>query len=165
MARAMGVSRSSLYYVAKQDKKDWALKDRDGRSIARASVIWCAAIGADLGREPETDETSDAELWHQALPQAWEKIQEIQGRTALPEPSPRHHAFISKPRLGNGFHGTPLSWKEDLRKYHSRFVHERTHGTPCGDAKGIAAHHPDLGKRALPPSSTRDLSFGQREGI
>jgi putative transposase len=26
MARAMGVSRSSLYYVAKQDAKDWALK-------------------------------------------------------------------------------------------------------------------------------------------
>jgi putative transposase len=26
MARAMGVSRSSLYYVATQDKKDWALK-------------------------------------------------------------------------------------------------------------------------------------------
>jgi putative transposase len=28
MARAMGVSRSSLYYVAIQDKKDWALKIR-----------------------------------------------------------------------------------------------------------------------------------------
>ena len=28
MARAMGVSRSSLYYVATQDKKDWALKIR-----------------------------------------------------------------------------------------------------------------------------------------
>jgi transposase InsO family protein len=28
MARVMGVSRSSLYYVAKQDAKDWALKIR-----------------------------------------------------------------------------------------------------------------------------------------
>lgn len=28
MARVMGVSRSSLYYVATQDKKDWALKIR-----------------------------------------------------------------------------------------------------------------------------------------
>jgi transposase InsO family protein len=28
MAKAMGVSRSSLYYVAKQDAKDWALKVR-----------------------------------------------------------------------------------------------------------------------------------------
>jgi putative transposase len=28
MARAMGVSRSSLYYVPQQDKKDWALKIR-----------------------------------------------------------------------------------------------------------------------------------------
>lgn len=28
MARAMGVSRSSLYYIATQDKKDWALKIR-----------------------------------------------------------------------------------------------------------------------------------------
>ena len=28
MARAMGVSRSSLYYVATQDAKDWALKVR-----------------------------------------------------------------------------------------------------------------------------------------
>lgn len=28
MARAMGVSRASLYYVAKQGKKDWALKIR-----------------------------------------------------------------------------------------------------------------------------------------
>ena len=28
MARVMGVSRSSLYYVATQDKKDWALKVR-----------------------------------------------------------------------------------------------------------------------------------------
>ena len=28
MAKAMGVSRSSLYYVATQDKKDWALKVR-----------------------------------------------------------------------------------------------------------------------------------------
>ena len=28
MARAMGVSRSSLYYVATQEKKDWALKVR-----------------------------------------------------------------------------------------------------------------------------------------
>lgn len=28
MARAMGVSRASLYYVAKQDAKDWALKIR-----------------------------------------------------------------------------------------------------------------------------------------
>ncbi len=28
MAKAMGVSRSSLYYVATQDKKDWALKIR-----------------------------------------------------------------------------------------------------------------------------------------
>ena len=32
MARAMGVSRASLYYVAIQDEKDWALKDPDGRS-------------------------------------------------------------------------------------------------------------------------------------
>jgi hypothetical protein len=28
MAKAMGVSRSSLYYVPIQDKKDWALKIR-----------------------------------------------------------------------------------------------------------------------------------------
>jgi putative transposase len=35
MARAMGVSRSSLYYVATQDKKDWALKVRMEEELQR----------------------------------------------------------------------------------------------------------------------------------
>lgn len=35
MARALGVSRASLYYVSRQDKKDWALKVRIEEELRR----------------------------------------------------------------------------------------------------------------------------------
>ncbi len=49
MARAMGVSRASLYYVSRQDKKDWALKIRMEEELQRHPAYGSRRLGQALG--------------------------------------------------------------------------------------------------------------------
>jgi hypothetical protein len=78
----------------------------DGRRTAAESGVRVAAVGTGAPGEPEADKAGHASLRHQAVPQAWQEISENKGRAYLSEPSPRHHAIVSKPRLGDRFHGT-----------------------------------------------------------
>jgi len=49
MARVMGVSRSSLYYVATQDKKDWALKVRMEEELQKHPSYGARRLAQALG--------------------------------------------------------------------------------------------------------------------
>ena len=49
MARAMGVSRASLYYVVKQDKKDWMLKVRMEEELQRHPSYGSRRLAQALG--------------------------------------------------------------------------------------------------------------------
>lgn len=49
MAKAMGVSRASLYYIAKQGKKDWALKVRMEEELARHPAYGSRRLSIALG--------------------------------------------------------------------------------------------------------------------
>ena len=49
MARAMGVSRASLYYVAKLDKKDWVLKVRIEEELQKHQSYGSRRLAQALG--------------------------------------------------------------------------------------------------------------------
>lgn len=49
MARAMGISRSSLYYISRQDTKDWALKVRMEEELQRHPAYGSRRLGQALG--------------------------------------------------------------------------------------------------------------------
>jgi transposase InsO family protein len=49
MAKAMGVSRASLYYVATQDKKDWALKIRMEEALHKHPSYGARRLAQALG--------------------------------------------------------------------------------------------------------------------
>ena len=165
MARAMGVSRSSLYYVATQDAKDWALKVRMEEVLHDHPSYGARRLAQALGVNRKRAQ----------------RVMRIYGI----KPYRRHGRKYRKSKTERHFPNLLLGimpsypnhiWATDFTElaFHGKKVYVSTivdlftrelTGSPCGDTKGSAAHRGHLGKRALPPSEANDLPFGQWKRI
>ena len=160
----MGVSRSSLYYVATQDKKDWALKVRMEEELQKHPSYGARRLADALGVNRKRTQRVMRIYGIKPYRRHGRKYRKSKTERHFPNlllgimPSYPNHIWATD-FTELAFHGKKVYvstivdlFTRELRA--SMWGQEKERRSPCRHCK-----------RALPPSKANDISFGQREGI
>ena len=161
LARALGLSRSTLYYVSRKDRKDWALKVRMEEILREHPSYGSRRIAQALHRNRKGVQRVMRRFRYQAIPATRKKMAE-KASDSHPVPQPAHDttSCVSGPYLGRRFHRGLVSRTVGVYCHGHRSLDARSCWSCYLIAQRIAAHAPGVRQCRVVSSTANGLSLG-----
>src|ERR1019366_3159783 len=164
LARALGVSRASLYYVPRMKEKDWRLKVRLEEELQIHPSYGSRRLARALGLCRQRAQRVMRLFGTKPYRRRGRKWRKSKVSRAYPNlllavmPAYANHIWA-------GLHRASAARKEGLCGGRARSLHPPDPGNPSCGEKGSRAHHSGAFQRPAPSSAPGSIPLRQREGV